>query len=77
MQSKKPSKETIKKWYSDPNNWLLGIFYYNKEDKRLLPPKRIPSMGWTVNFANPYSILLMILVLAGIFFLVYLFNKIP
>jgi hypothetical protein len=29
----------------DPDNWKLGIFYYNKEDKRILPPKR---MAWLV-----------------------------
>ena len=60
----KPDKETLEKWSSDTNNWKLGIFYYNKEDKRLLPPKRIPAMGWTVNFANPYSIFLMLLIAA-------------
>ena len=53
----KPSKETLKKWHDDPANWKLGIFYYNKLDKRLLPPKRFWILGWTVNFANPYSIL--------------------
>jgi hypothetical protein len=44
----KPSKETLEKWHRS-NNWKLGIFYYNKEDK-LLPPKRIAWAGWTVNF---------------------------
>jgi uncharacterized membrane protein len=40
----KPSKET-EKWHKDPNNWKLGIFYYNKEDKRILPPKESWA-GW-------------------------------
>jgi len=44
------------------DNWKFGIFYYNKDDKRLFPPKRNKFLGWTVNFANPYSILAMILV---------------
>ena len=35
----------------------MGIFYYNKEDKRIFPPKRIEWMGFTVNFANPKSVL--------------------
>jgi uncharacterized membrane protein len=35
----KPSKETLDKWHKDPNNWTLGLFYYNKEDKRIFPPK--------------------------------------
>ena len=54
----KPSKETLEKWHKDPNNWKWGSFYYNKEDQRLLPPKRIAWMGWTVNFANPKSVAL-------------------
>jgi uncharacterized membrane protein len=43
--------------HDDPSNWKLGILYYNKKDKRLFPPKRNNWMGWTVNFANPFSIL--------------------
>lgn len=54
----KPSKETLEKWQKDPNNWKWGCIYYNKEDQRLLPPKRIPGTGWTVNFANPKSVAL-------------------
>jgi uncharacterized membrane protein len=37
------------------SNWKFGIFYYNKEDKRLWVPKRIPQLGYTLNYANPYS----------------------
>ncbi len=59
----KPDRETLEKWSRDPKNWKMGFFYYNKEDKRLLPPKKIPAMGWTVNFANPYSIFLFVLIL--------------
>lgn len=49
---------------SSPNSspWKFGIFYYNKEDKRLFPPKR-SKLGWTVNFANPFSIIAMIAVI--------------
>ncbi|MBX3165203.1 MAG: hypothetical protein KF900_12065 [Bacteroidetes bacterium] len=41
----------------DNSNWIWGLFYFNREDKRLFPPKRIPLLGWTINFANPYSVL--------------------
>ena len=37
-------KETLEKWHKDPNNWKWGSFYFNKEDHRLFPPKRIPWM---------------------------------
>jgi uncharacterized membrane protein len=53
----KPEKESFDQGHDDPSNWRWGIFYYNKKDKRLLPPKRLRGFGWTVNFANPYSFL--------------------
>jgi uncharacterized membrane protein len=56
-QNEKPSEETLENWHKDPNNWKLGIFYYNKLDKRIFPPKKLRAFGWTVNFANPFSIL--------------------
>jgi len=57
---------------NDPSNWKYGIFYYNKNDKRLWVPKRIPEMGITVNFANRYSHLviggiLLVVVILSIF----------
>ena len=58
-----PSQETKEKWRKDPNNWIWGMFYYNKEDKRLMPPKRIAWMGWTVNFGYTNSVLLFIFIL--------------
>ncbi len=51
----------------NPTNYKLGIFYYNKEDKRIFPPKRIAQMGWTINFANPISILVFVAALALIY----------
>lgn len=57
----KPSQEQLDAWTKDPNNWKWGIFYYNKEDKRILPPKKNPAMGWTVNFANKRSVLTFLL----------------
>ena len=72
MQS--PSKETLDKWHKDPNNWKFGNFYYNKEDKRIFPPKRIAWMGWTINFANWKSIAAF-LILFGIVLTILWFYK--
>lgn len=58
-----PSKETLEKWHKDPNNWKWGYFYYNKEDKRLLPPKRQEWMGLTINFANKKSVFVLVVML--------------
>jgi len=54
---------------NDDSKWIWGIFYFNPEDKRIFPPKRIAWLGWTINFANPYSVLafvLLILVIIGV-----------
>jgi uncharacterized membrane protein len=55
--------------YLDPKYWKWGIFYFNKNDKRIFPPKRIKQMGWTVNFANPISIFAIITLVAIIYFI--------
>ncbi len=60
MQNK-PDKETLQRWHNDPSHWKWGIFYYNKLDPRIFPPKRMPSMGWTVNFGNTKSIIVFVL----------------
>lgn len=74
---KNPSKEQLEKWHKDPNNWTCaGQIYYNKEDERLLPPKRVAWMGWTVNFANPKSIGLLVVVLIVVYLMInFLPNK--
>lgn len=64
-QSNKPSKETLEQWHKDPNNWKLGIFYFNPKDKRVFPPKRIAQFGWTMNFANPISVLAIVVIIVA------------
>lgn len=66
-----PSKETLDKWHKDPNNWKFGGIYYNKEDKRIFPPKRVKWMGWTVNFANKKSVLVFVLVMILVIAILY------
>ncbi len=43
------------------SNWK-GIFYSNKRDYRVIVPKSNPAMGWTLNFANPLTYVLIALV---------------
>lgn len=57
---KEEDKKVQSTWHDDPANWKWGIFYYNKADKRIFLPKRIASLGWTINFANPYSIIIIL-----------------
>jgi len=63
MTSEKPSQETLNQWHDDPSNWKFGIFYFNKKDKRIFPPKRMEGLGWTVNFANPFSLLTLLAII--------------
>lgn len=62
-KEEKPAKETLRKWSEDPSNWKWGMFYYCREDQRIFPPKRIPWMGWTINFANTKSVIAFIVLL--------------
>jgi len=56
---------------NDPENYKWGIFYFNPKDPRIILPKRNIGMGWTLNFANPYSYL----VILGIIILAYLMGN--
>jgi uncharacterized membrane protein len=71
MQTEEPSKEIMDEWHNDPSNWILGIFYFNKKNKHIFPPKRLSFLGWTVNFANPYSIVAVV----GIIILAIILSK--
>jgi uncharacterized membrane protein len=62
-----PNKEQEDNWHKDPKNWKLGIFYFNKNDKRVFIDKRNPNYGTTLNFGNPkaYPALLLALLFFG------------
>jgi uncharacterized membrane protein len=57
-------------WHRDPNNWRMGVFYVNKNDPRVIVPKRNPGLGMTLNFGNPvtYLVLLSIVLIIAYFF---------
>jgi uncharacterized membrane protein len=40
---------------TNPDHYRWGIFYYNPDDTRIILPKRAQWMGWTLNFANLWS----------------------
>jgi uncharacterized membrane protein len=61
----KPDKQFLDTVSRDTSYWR-GPFYFNRRDPRLMVPKLYPSLGWTLNFANPRSyiaILALILVI--------------
>ena len=46
----------LARFHSDPAHWKLGIFYFCRSDPRILVPKRIPGLGWTLNFGRPMAV---------------------
>ncbi|WP_293787971.1 DUF5808 domain-containing protein [uncultured Pedobacter sp.] len=57
--------------HENPENWKWGIFYFNKNDHRLIVPKRIKILGWTFNFAHPLSYIIIALIFTFVFYLFY------
>lgn len=71
-----PSKEQIENWQKNPKNWILYLFYYNPDDKQVFPPKRIGTgFGWTTNFANFRSIMVLVIFLLVVFGFIFLIRN--
>jgi uncharacterized membrane protein len=68
----KLEKAILDSMNKNPNNWN-GIFYYNTKDPRVLVRKIKPAMGWSLNWASPYSyislICIILITIASIVFL--------
>lgn len=59
------------KTIQDDSRWILGIFYYNKNDPSFFVEKRF-GIGYTLNFGNPRSwiaVLGLIVIIAAVFIL--------
>ncbi len=56
-------KEIFDSMRRNPKSWKGYFFYLNGNDSRIFVPKRIPGMGWTLNFANPYSYLILLAII--------------
>ena len=54
----------LARFHSDPANWKLGIFYFCRSDPRILVPKRIAGLGWTLNFGRPMAVPFFLFVIA-------------
>ncbi|HUX96996.1 MAG TPA: hypothetical protein VMV47_14770 [Bacteroidales bacterium] len=59
----KTGKEIENTMNKNPNNWK-GLFYFNRRDYRLIVPKSNPYLGWTFNFASPYTYLFIVALVA-------------
>ncbi len=52
----KPDPDDLEALWKSPENWKFGSIYYCKADPRVIVPKRVKWMGWTLNFARPTAI---------------------
>ena len=59
--------EEIEACSNDPHSYKSGV-YYCKTDPRVIVPRRFKWMGWTINFARPSAmpVLLGMIALVGI-----------
>lgn len=73
LSKENPMQEEYNSWHDSSENWKAGLFYYNKADHRILVPKRIQSMGWTINFANPLSVIVFVVLIIAIIILENIF----
>lgn len=56
---------------TETDHFYAYLFYVNRDDKRIFVPKRTGG-GFTINFANPLSILAGILIIGGFVALILL-----
>jgi uncharacterized membrane protein len=55
--------------WTNPDNWTgprwLSV-YFSKGDSRVWVPKRIPALGWTVNFGQPGGVAWLFALVVGL-----------
>jgi len=57
------TREELEACRNDPHNQKWGV-YHCKADLRVIVPKRLKWMGWTINAARPSAIPVMLLMVA-------------
>jgi len=57
------TRDEIENCWKDPHNRKWGV-YYCKADPRVIVPKHWKWMGWTLNFARPSAIPVLLFMLA-------------
>ena len=40
---------------TNTDKYIWGLFYFDKSDSRVIVPKVNKWLGWTFNFANPFT----------------------
>lgn len=50
----------------NPDNYKFSIFYFNPKDKRLIVPKQDRYRGWTLNFGNRLTYIIILTIALAI-----------
>lgn len=62
------SQHRLDRFRCDPDNWKLGgLFYFCRADQRMIVPKRIRGLGWTLNLARPLAVPFLGFILAVVY----------
>ncbi len=61
-------RNDIDREVDNPKNYKLYIFYYNPKDKRIIVPKQDRYRGWTLNFGNVYTYIIIGVISLAILF---------
>ena len=69
------SNQPLDRFRLDPDNWKLGLFYFCRADQRMIVPKRIRGLGWTLNFARPLAVPFLGFILAVVYGVLELFRS--
>jgi hypothetical protein len=56
------TRDELEALWRDPRNQRWGV-YHCKADPRLIVPRRLKWMGWTINAAHPKSFLVLLFLL--------------
>ncbi|MBN2853902.1 MAG: DUF1648 domain-containing protein [Clostridia bacterium] len=65
LKTEKKVKEVVDR--ADDSNWKAGLYYVNRNDPSLFVPKRF-GIGMTLNFGNPLSWIVMLIIIGFILF---------
>jgi hypothetical protein len=53
----------LEQLWRNPRNWHLHFLYFCRNDPRIMVPKRIRWLGCTLNFAHPFAVPFLILLI--------------
>ena len=53
------TRDDLDRLWASPSNWSL--VYRCAEDPRVIAPRRRRWMGWTINFAHPHALLVLVI----------------